>query len=348
MKKVKIGVIGLGWMGSHHGRNILGNPNAELAAICDADEQNVQSFRAATGCACPSFKEYPELLKSRIDAVIIASPNAMHAEMAIAAAEARKHIYCEKPLAITIADCRRVREAVEKAGVKFLIGYHRRLNPLYQYVKNLLADGKLGKAFMIESDYIHHVPGDLGIWTWIGKESIGGSIFHAGSGHNVDLVRYFGGDITEVACLKGVFLPRANQVETEDTALALYRFESGAIGKVQCCVGPIVPFQFNFKLYGTKGTVINNRIWLDNMPRFDEPGRANNCITLPEDWIPDNIQGGVSETWNKLMDHFINMLTENAVSINDVVSAYKTSLACFAALEAAKRRSIVSVKEMGS
>ncbi|MBI3985383.1 MAG: Gfo/Idh/MocA family oxidoreductase [Lentisphaerae bacterium] len=346
MNKVKIGLVGLGWMGAEHGRNILAHPRAELAAVCDADPANVRKFQAATGFKGKVFKDYKALLKSRVDAVVIASPNALHADMAVAAAQARKHIYCEKPMAINPADCRRIRDAVDRAGVKYLIGYHRRLNPLYQYARRLLDEGKLGKAFMVESDYLHHVPGNLGIWSWLGKEKVAGSLFHGGSGHNVDLIRYFCGDVTEVACMKGAFLPREPQVETEDTAVAVFRFASGAIGKVQCCVGPILPFHFNFKLYGTKGSVLDNHVWLDDMPRFAEAGRTSGGLTLPETWIPDNVQGGVGEPWDKLMAHFIAMLTDNTPCLNDVASAYQTSLACFAAVEAARRKKVITIKEM--
>ncbi len=343
MKKVRIGIVGIGWIGSEHARNILRNPRAELAGIADSQAANIDKFRAAHPVACPTYASVDALLKSDIDAVVIASPNAMHAEMAIAAARRGKHIYCEKPMAIRLEDCKRIREAVRRAKVQYLIGYHRRLNPLYQHARKLLDAGTLGTPFMIESDYIHHVPGDWDIWSWLGKERIAGSIFHAGSGHNVDLIRYFCGEIVEVACMKDAFLPRKQQVETEDTAVAIFRFKSGAIGKVQCCVGPIAPFTFNFKLYGTRGSVINNRVWLDTTPRFADPGHERDAIELPASWIPDNVQGGVSETWGPLMDHFVDMLADGTPCLNDVDSAYRTSEACFAAIESARKGKIVRI-----
>jgi predicted dehydrogenase len=346
MERVRIGIVGLGWIGSEHGRNILANKKAVLAAVANPSGGKVSRFLKENNCQCRTFQNYRDLLDSDIDAVVIASPNDSHAEMCVDAARRGKHIFCEKPMAITIDDCRRVRDAVKKSGVKYLIGYHRRLNPLYQYAKTLLAEGKLGTPFSIESDYIHHVPGDWDIWKWAGKAAIAGNIFHGGSGHNVDLIRYFLGDIKEVACFKDVFLPRANPVETEDTAVAIFRFKNGALGRVQCCVGPIVPFTFNFKLYGTKGSVINNKVWFDSMPLFAEPGHEKDCIELPEKWIPDNVQGGIGEPWNKLTDHFIDMLTDNAECLNDVDSAYKTSAACFAAVKSAEENRIVSVAEL--
>jgi predicted dehydrogenase len=347
MSAVRIGLVGAGWMGSEHGRNILKNPAATLAGICDSSRESIRKFKASTAAACPEYSDYRDLLASSIDAVVIASPNAMHAEMAVAAARAGKHIFCEKPMAITLDDCRRVRDAVSQAGVNYLIGYHRRLNPLYQHVKQLINDGSLGTPFLVESDYIHHIPGDWDIWSWLGKESIAGSLFHAGSGHNVDLIRYLCGEVVEVSCMKGAFLPRKQQVETEDTAMALYRFASGAIGKVHCCVGPICPFQFNLRLYGTRGTVLNNRVWLDSIPRFADPDHAEDCLTLPASWIPDNVQGGISETWGRLIDHFVRMLTDHEPCINDVHSALKTSAACFAAMESARTGRAIDLKDMG-
>lgn len=345
MAKIKMGLIGLGWMGSEHGRNLLGNPRVELTAICDPSEAKRKAFPVSQKQAIPEYQDYNELLSGDIDAVVIASPNAMHAEMCIAAANEGKHIYCEKPMANSLDDCRRIRDAVEKAGVKYLIGYHRRMNPLYQYAKELLDEGKLGKPFVVESDYIHHIPGDWDIWEWAGNKNMAGHIFHGGSGHNVDLIRHFCGDIREVVCFKDVFLPRENQVETEDTALALFRFQNGVIGKVHCCVGPIVPFSFGFRLYGTKGTVVNNRVWLDSIPKFYEPGHEDDCIELPERWIPDNVQGGISEPWGRLMDHFVDMLADDVPCLNDVESACRTSAACFAAIESAETGKVVTVKQ---
>lgn len=340
-KKIRIGLAGAGWIGREHGRNIVRNAQAELAAVCDPDGENVKILREEIGSAFAECRTFEELLAAGIEAVVIATPNAMHADMCVKAARAGRAIYCEKPMALSLDDCRRVRDAVSAAGVPYLIGYHRRMNPLYRHVKGLLDEGRLGTPFMIESDYLHHVPGDWDIWSWLGKEKAAGSLFHAGSGHNVDLIRFFCGEIVEVSCMKGIFMPRRDQVETEDTALAMFRFASGAIGKVQFCIGPILPFRFGFRLFGTKGTVIDNILWTNDMPRFDQ----SDGLRLPAAWIPDNVQGGLGEPWDKLMNHFIAMLADGEPCVNDVESACRTSAACFAAMESARRGAIVKVEE---
>lgn len=342
--KCNIGLIGTGWIGSEHGRNILKNPSAELIAIADENEENAKKFMQKNNIEVTYYKDYNELLsKDNIDAVIICTPNNTHKELTIEAARAGKHIYCEKPMAVSLDDCKEIRESVLKLGVKYLIGYHRRFNPLYQYVKELQDNDQLGKGYYIESDYIHYVPPDLPIFEWLGKENIAGSIFHAGCGHNIDLMRFFLGEVKEVFCFKDIFHPRKIQVETEDTAVAVLRFKNGAIGKCFLGFGAITPFSFDFNYYCTKATVKNNKIWFKSMPEFYETGHEKDCLTLPESWIPDNKQGGIAEPWDKSINHFIDAIKNNKPILNDVESAYKTSEVCFSVIKSAIEKKVVKL-----
>jgi predicted dehydrogenase len=116
--KVRFGLIGAGWIGQHHAANITANEHAELAAIADGDAAKAKDFLQRMGSSARVCTSDEELLKQKdLDAVVIATPNAAHARQAIAAAEAGKHIYLEKPMAITLEDCRKVTRAVGKAGV---------------------------------------------------------------------------------------------------------------------------------------------------------------------------------------------------------------------------------------
>jgi predicted dehydrogenase len=334
--KVRLGLIGAGWIGQHHATNIIANEGAELVAIADGDAAKVKRFLERAGGSAQIFPGAEELLKQgTIDAVVISTPNAAHARQAVAAAEAGKHIYLEKPMAITLEDCRKVARAVGKAGVACAMGYHRRFNPLVLHARQLIQDGKMGKLVMAESDYFHFVPGDLPIWEWLGKRDIAGSPIHAGTGHNVDLLRFFCGEVAEVTCFREISMPRKVQVETEDIALINLRFENGVLGRVGLFLGPIVPFTFTLRLFGTKGSLDNNRLWLDSIPGFADAGHENDCITLPRSWVPDNVQGGVSETWKASMDSFIEDVRLGRMPANDAASGFKTAAVCFAALKAA-------------
>jgi predicted dehydrogenase len=345
-KKVRIGLIGAGWIGAHHGHNILRNPHAELVAVADADRQKAETFLQHEEVAADVYADYQHLLRQDgVDAVVIASPNAQHAQQAVAAAEAAKHIYLEKPMAITLDDCRKVVRAVTKAKVKCAMGYHRRLNPLAQYARNLQEQGQLGEIVLAESDYLHYVPGDLDIWQWLGKEAIAGSLLHAAAGHNIDLLRFFCGEVVEVGCFKDARMPRKVQVQTEDLAVVMLRFVNGALGRVAMLVGPIVPFTFTLRLFGTRGTVDNNRVWLDTIPAFSQPGHERDCIELPQRWIADNVRGGVAETWDKCLEAFIDDVRLDRAPTSDALSGFRTAAVCFAAVQSAKEKRIVTPEE---
>jgi len=342
--KVRVGLIGVGWMGSHHGMNAIANPHAQLVAVADSDLDKARAFTEKSGENVEAIADHHALLaREDIDAVIIASPNAMHAAHAVEAAQAGKHIYLEKPMAITLDDCRKVAGAVAKGGVKCAMGYHRRFNPLACHAKQLQSEGRLGDMVLAESEYVHYIPGDWDIWDWLGKESIAGSLIHAGCGHNIDLLRFFCGEVTEVSCFKDIRMPRTCQVETEDIAIINLRFESGALGRAVLFVGPILPFKFTLRLMGTRGTIDQNRVWLDTTPGFDQPGSA---IELPESWIPDNVQGGISETWNKCLDSFIEDVRLGRTPANDAVSGFNTAAVCFAAVRSATEGAIVKPERL--
>lgn len=346
-EKIKIGLIGTGWIGQHHGENVHKNPHAELIAVANPTVAKAKGYVTRLGTSAVVYGNWEEMLKQDdLDAVIIASPNAAHAEQAIAAAESGKHIFLEKPMANTLEDCRKIVDAVKKSGVTCAMGYHRRLNPMVQYAKKLQADGKLGGLVLAESDYIHHIPGDWDIWAWAGKKELAGTPLHGGNGHNIDLLRYFCGEVEEVTCFRDVKMPRKIQMETEDIAVVNIKFESGIFGRMVLFLGPICPFTFTFKLYGTKGSVDGNKVWLDTIPLFYEPGHEEDCIRLPESWLFDNVQGGISETWDKCMDTFINDIRLKRPSFNGAESGFNTAAVAFAALQSAADKCTVKPERM--
>jgi predicted dehydrogenase len=149
-------------------------------------------------------------------------------------------------------------------------------------------------------------------------------------------------------------MPRKSQVETEDIAVINLRFTSpspllggggkgevGALGRVVMFIGPIVPFRFTLRLFGTRGTLDNNRVWLDTTPLFHEPEHGDDFIELPKSWIPDNVQGGISEPWNECMNVFIDDIRLGRKPINDAVSGFNTAAVCFAAVRSAVEKAIV-------
>jgi len=342
-KVIRVGLIGTGWIGQHHGLNVLANEHAELVAVANPTTEKARIFLEKAGSNAEVYTDYEDLLRrDDIDAVVIASPNRPHAEQAIASAQAGKHIFLEKPMAIDLGDCRKIVEAVQKAGIVCDMGYHRRLGPLVKYARDLLADGKMGDLVFVESDYFHHIPPDWDIWKSACRKDGSGSPIHGGSGHNIDLLRYFCGEVAEVTCNRDIKMPRKNQIDTEDIAIINLRFENGALGRIGLFIGPIRSFQFTLRLFGTRGTVDNDRVWLNTIPRFYDFGHENDCIALPQSWIWDNVQGGVSETWKECMDTFIDDIRLEREPFNGALSGFNTAAVGFAALQAAdEKRAVV-------
>lgn len=129
---------------------------------------------------CKVYTDYQEGLKDpNVDIVVICTPNDMHCEQTILAAEAGKHILIEKPVALTWEDTKRMDEAVRKAGVKTLVGYVLHYNPLFVTAKKIQKDF-IGELKYAETDYFHRVMGDIPCYQWTCKKSVGGSSLLAG------------------------------------------------------------------------------------------------------------------------------------------------------------------------
>jgi len=137
-EKVNVAVIGCGGMGSTHARRLSGIESVHLSYLVDANEEAAQKLQRETGAESIAT-DYKKILDDeKLDAVIICTHHHLHAPMSIAAAEAGKHLFCEKPLALTMEDCLAMAEAVEKAGVKFMMGFQARFSPFVLKLKEVV------------------------------------------------------------------------------------------------------------------------------------------------------------------------------------------------------------------
>src|SRR5256712_13941790 len=136
---MRIAVYGAGQMGAAHVRHCSALPDTTIAGVADADERRARSAAAAVGATpCPDLDS---LLALRPDAVVIVVPNIHHAAAAIAALERGVHVFCEKPMATTVEDARRVLRTVERTGCLYQLGFNRRFAPVYTRVRELLTGG---------------------------------------------------------------------------------------------------------------------------------------------------------------------------------------------------------------
>ena len=342
-KVLKVGIIGTGWISNQHVTGYIKSGKAEIIAVSDIKEDAANSIIQKYGLSCKYYKDYKELLANEeIEAVSICAPNRYHSEITVAAANAGKHIMAEKPFVSSPEEAIRSYKAIRDNGIKCAVGYHRRFNPLYQEMKRLRDKGDLGRLFFAQSDYIHNFS-DMPIISWALKKEFNPSVFHAGGGHCVDIIRYLMNDeITE--CAAFVDNSTCPECETEAQTLAIYRFKNGQIGKVMAiCPNVITPFTFNLELYGTKGTFKNNQLILDHFPDFRSQKAQNAYATYP-DWMPDNTPG-VTEPWDIEIMEFVDWVLsgKEETELCSAKDAIRVAEACWAAVISNKENRIVKL-----
>ena len=234
--------------------------DAELVAVCSRDQSRADAFAEKHGANAAYSSLDAMLSDSRVEAVFICSPNALHASHGLAAAAAGKHVLCEKPMTTTVDDARSLVRGCREAGVKLGVGYHLRTHPGHILARESIAGGALGTVTLAQSQWGFGVRGQgpppprtgLRQW-WDQPDLIGGASTMMGTGvHAADLLRFLlGQEIVEVAAITD---GQTEEKPLEQLATMCFRFEGGAIGTV--CCGRVLPDSRNdFTIYGSDGRV---------------------------------------------------------------------------------------------
>ena len=167
-KQLGVGIVGTGWVAGEHIRAFEANANTQVRALCSRTEQSARAKAVECGIRCDLFTDFDKMIaQDGIDIIAIATPPDCHRDQAVAVAEAGKHLLLEKAMATTLEDTRAIRDAVGKAGIKSVVSFVLRWNPLFEIIKAQLADNALGSVFFGEVDYFH------GIGPWYISNSAG-------------------------------------------------------------------------------------------------------------------------------------------------------------------------------
>ena len=232
MARLRVGLIGCGFIGRFHSRNLrglerLGLIDLDYAAVCDVVEERARSFAEAAGVE-RAVTDAGELIDSpEIDALYVCVPTAGHKELVLRAAERGKHVFCEKPLATTLADVEEMVSAVSEAGVKAGVGLVLRHAPIFTVLKSLTGDERLGRlmAIVFRDDQFFPIQGHYASDWRKDRRQVGAGTLLEHSIHDVDILRWLAGDVVSVRGTTGNF---AGYEGVEDLALAHLEFESGA------------------------------------------------------------------------------------------------------------------------
>jgi predicted dehydrogenase len=254
-----VGIIGIGWVAGEHIKAYQQNPHCRVVALASHSAPNAERARQTHGLdEARVYTDWRDLLKDeRVDVVSVCSMNHEHAEQGIAAAEAGKHLLVEKPAALDLAGLRALEQAVLKAGVKYQGGFELHWSPYFKSVHQMMDAGFFGDVYYAECDYFS---GNWQQWypgyDWVKTKAKGGSALPAAGAHAVDAVRQFvRSEATEVFAYAGNF---TRVMEWDASILTVIRFANGAIGKVGCILEGNVKYQFNVRLHGPKGTLVND------------------------------------------------------------------------------------------
>jgi predicted dehydrogenase len=256
-KKVRWGVIGCGGIASRRTipEFVKMASKAELVSVMDISAERAEAVAKQFGI--PHFcTTEQEVLAQDIDAVYIATPSNKHAEQTIMAAQAGKHILCEKPMAISVEEVDAMSAAIEKAGVKFMLGFCMRNNVYNRKARELVQSGKLGKMVMGRAELTCWYPPIPGAWRQNSKVSKGGAFVDMGT-HCLDILEWImGSKVVEVTGFQDL-LVHEYPTNVDDTSTILVRFENGAHGVIDNYFNlPDAAAQNALELHGTKGSII--------------------------------------------------------------------------------------------
>ncbi|MEL6673305.1 MAG: Gfo/Idh/MocA family oxidoreductase [Bacteroidota bacterium] len=269
--RYKFALVGCGSIGKRHVAVLDAEADAELVAICDQDEARAQALSELYD-GIPYFTDYLGMLKAvEADIISIATPHALHADMAIQAVEHGFHTLVEKPMALDTQDCSRMIAAAEKAGKKLWVVKQNRHNVPVRLAQEALSQGRLGKVFLVKCDILwNRYQGYYDDSPWRGSiEQEGGALFTQAS-HFIDLLVWWFGAVTTV---NGVMGTRNHKIETEDLGSVVLEFENGTMGSLNwtTCVYN-KNYEGSITIIGEKGTIKIGGKYLNLIEYWDVEG----------------------------------------------------------------------------
>ncbi|MFK7694334.1 Gfo/Idh/MocA family protein [Paenibacillus sp. HJGM_3] len=283
-REVRIGMIGYKFMGKAHSHAYRDLPmffpqaaKPVMKAICGRNAEGVQQAARQFGWESAETDWFELIRRDDIDVVDINAPSDAHHAIAVAAARAGKHLFCEKPLALTLADARDMLQVAEEAGVKHMVGFNYRFAPAVRLAKKLVDEGRIGQIYHFRAWFLQDwiVDPEFPL-VWRLQKEVAGSGSHGDLGaHLIDLAHYLVGDMREVIGMSETFIkerpmpssmtglsaqgskdgPRG-PVTVDDATLFLTRFENGALGSFEATrFAPGHRCTNSFEINGSKGSI---------------------------------------------------------------------------------------------
>jgi predicted dehydrogenase len=353
-RKLGVAVCGIGWCGLQHIAAFHRHPDADVRWLCTRDPDRARDALSRHGLVLPGVRittAYDDVIAADdVDIVAIATPNHLHADQAVAAARAGKHLLLEKPTGLDAAELVRIRDAVRHSGVRTIVSFVLRFNPFLKFARWLRAGGWLGDIRFARTQYLSRVTDWYPGWHWLQTRESGRSHLLAAGCHAVDALRWCSGlEALEVSALHTRF---TDGYEWPTTIVANLRLERSAIGHVTSSTDFMLPYTFLVELMGDRATLRHDLLqWLDTpidlatlaaanpFPDVQLAAATDGCgrpairIVCA---MPDS--GDVAHhPFQAEIDELVSCVFENRETSIDVFDAQKTMEVCLAADVSAAR-----------
>jgi len=384
-KQIRVGMIGYKFMGKAHSLAYRNLPfffdvgvQPILQAVAGRDEEGVKAAAETLGFASYETDWRRLIERDDIDVIDIVTPNNTHAEMAIAAAEAGKHVLCEKPLAMTVEQTERMLEACQKNNVVHMVCHSYRYAPAVQFAKRLIESGRLGKIHHIRAQYLQDWIMDPSFpLSWrLSKEVSGSGTLGDIAAHSIDLSRFLVGELTEVVSMmetlvkerpiadstgglsaKGSTSGELGKVDVDDAVAFLARFDNGALGVFEATRFAGGNRNGNrFEINGSKGSIKWDMENMNNLQVYfadDEEGlqgfRTINCTEehhpFAGNYWPAGHIIGYEHTFINLVYDFVDGIKKGESPSPNFEDGFRNQVVLHAIEESAKRKGWVDISE---
>jgi len=330
LNKINFGIIGLGNQGKIHLRNCMRLKNAMVKSVADISKKNLE-FARKFGVK-DIYTNYEDMLKDeQINAVIISLPNFLHLEASVKAADAGKHVFIEKPMGRNVEECREILSAIRRNGVKLMVGYGLRFNPIVKRIREKIMDGFFGEVQIVESTYVSGGPftpksnkaGPVPVPSWWFDKKLagGGSLLDLGS-HMIDMLLWFLGEVKDIES----YISYTFNLEIEDVATCMLKFRKGPLAVVN--VGWFSKdFIRSIQICGT-----SKNLWF-NLSRLNVGKKIWNDLKKKIGWYN-------SDSYYLELAHFVNCLQQDA----EPSPSGEDGLRCHEVLSWAYRKAFKNIK----
>jgi predicted dehydrogenase len=372
-KELRIGLVGYGFMGRTHSNAYkrvsdffpdLGY-RPVLKAICARNKERAQVFADQWGYESIETDWRALIARDDIDAIDICTPNNMHAEIAIAAAEAGKMVLCEKPLARTVAEAQPMVDAVEKAGVPNTVWYNYRRVPAITLAKKIIDSGKLGKIFHYRANFLQdwtispELPqGGEGLWR-LDNEAAGSGVTGDLLAHCIDTAMWLNGGIKDVSAMTETFIKErvhtgtgeVQKVDIDDACLFHCHFDNGALGLFESTrYARGHKALYTFEINGENASIrwdlhdLTRLEYFDHADESEVRGWRSIHVTdgdhpyMDKWWVP-GLSIGYEHTFVHHVADFLKSLDEGTSCSPTFKEAQETQKVCEAVLDSASSRS---------